>query len=522
MQREICPYLGVLNPQKRREPPVEFPSFENYCLATGAGELIVLGDQATFCLSDAHRTCPRYITAREEAAVFGGESYIPLYTTAEEAWDSNTVPDSPISGLDTLAAGTEEDERQSSRRRWTWLGAGLVFATVFLCGSMVATYTGWQWISRNLPARAAAGRVDTAVAAEPTPLVYLVVTATPIAAQSEDVLPPTAPVIPLQPNGDTAFASPGADGTALAYPPAVTPTPILINPAPPSLAGDGDAEPGNDPNAEPPIDVQLAVPTRRPTPIFDLPTSTPLAEEPVAPPTPTPTPFGPPIVVFGADDKELKKGKCTMVRWSVENVRAVYYENLPMSGIGEREECINDHNEIYTLMVVLPDGSSQIYTTTVSYLPPTPTPTVTPSFTPEPEFTPTWTPVPPTLTPTPNVRRATNLAVNGSASISCDRGQTCEVGLLVTNSGDAIDDLTVIVVQGGAFPLQLCRLDGVCAGNDLPLASVGPSNTAYITARFSIPGDAAAQRTTYGLQAASEGSGRSVVSGVVSIEVTVP
>ena len=86
------------------------------------------------------------------------------------------------------------------------------------------------------------------------------------------------------------------------------------------------------------------------------------------------------------------RGECTMVRWNVQNVREVYYENLPMNGQGEREECIKDEDEVYTLLVVLGNGQPQTYTTTVAYLPPTPTVTVTPSFTPEPVFTPTWTP----------------------------------------------------------------------------------------------------------------------------------
>ena len=188
-----------------------------------------------------------------------------------------------------------------------------------------------------------------------------------------------------------------------------------------------------------------------------------------------------------------------MVRWNVKNVREVYYENLPMSGLGEREECIEDESEVYTLLVVLGDGSSQIYTTTVSYLPPTPTLTPTPSFTPPPELTATWTPQPPTATPAPVVNYGVALTLNGSAELTCAAGQTCEAGLLVTNAGDAIDALIVTLVQGGAFPSQLCRPDGVCAGNDLSIVNVGPGNTAYVSLRISVPADAASgQRTVYG------------------------
>ena len=104
---------------------------------------------------------------------------------------------------------------------------------------------------------------------------------------------------------------------------------------------------------------------------------------------------------------------------------------------GEREECIKDEDEVYTLLVVLGNGQPQTYTTTVAYLPPTPTVTVTPSFMPQPVFTPTWTPEPPTPTPPPNMFYATNLALNGSADMQCVAGQICEIGLLITMAAAA-------------------------------------------------------------------------------------
>ena len=254
-------------------------------------------------------------------------------------------------------------------------------------------------------------------------------------------------------------------------------------------------------------------------------TSTPSAtpsETPSATPSETPTPLGTPIIVFAPDDVALKEGRCTFVRWNVKNVREVYYENLPMSGQGEREECIEDEPKVFRLLVVMGDGSTQTYTTTVGYLPPTPTPTVTPSFTPEPVMTPTWTPVPSTPTPVPNIRYGVVLAPSASTSVTCERGQNCDVGLLLTNSGEAPDTLALMLVQGGALPAQLCRPDGVCAGNDLQVAGVGPGNTAYVLLRVSTPGDAAAQSTSYVVQGASTGSNRSQTSQAVTIQVTVP
>ena len=88
--------------------------------------------------------------------------------------------------------------------------------------------------------------------------------------------------------------------------------------------------------------------------------------------------------------------------------------------------------------------------------------------------------------------------------------------------GDAIDNLNVVVTALGALPVRLCRPDGVCSSSELPLTSVGPSNTAYVTARFDVPAGTGAQTTSYGLQAVSLGSGSRVTSDVATVTVTVP
>lgn len=506
--QEFCPHLAQISASQRREPPIEFPSFENQCLAFGAMEPILLGDQATYCLSGHYRQCPRFRRLADAAPEF-----VPLHAVAEDAWAGMQPLDEPAEiPFEPLLGKAKED---GGRRRWAWIGAGLVFLSVFLCSGMVATYAGWQWIVRNLPARAA-GSVDTVGAANPapTPVVLIVQTATP---------EPTA--VNGAMNAPEAIAPPVANAQPF-FPEAVTPTPIVLDPAeigaqlPPAVAGEG-ALPA--PVGAPPFNVDLAVPTRRPTPIFDLPTSTPAGEAlPTPTDTATPTPMGTPVVIFGPDDPALPKGGCTLIRWNVKNVREVYYENLPMNGQGEREECIRDRDEVYRLLIILPDGSAQVYTTTVAYLPPTPTITPTPSFTPEPLFTPTWTPQPPTPTPTANIRYGVVLASANGGELTCNRGQRCEAGLLMTNSGEASDTLFLAIVQPGAFAAQLCRPDGVCAANDLSVTGVGPGNTAYVLLRVEVPADASPQSSTYGLVASSGGSGRNVVSQTVSIVVNVP
>ena len=513
-----CPHLAQVTDDHRREPPVEFPSFENQCLASGAGELITLGDQATYCFADLHRNCPRFRRAAVEQPGAQSAGFVPLHALAEDTWASLSPANEPGDlGADMEFAplfGAEEDER-GARRRWAWIGAALVFVSVFLCGSMVASYTGWQWIARNLPARAvSSGSIDT-VSTAPTPAVFVVYTATPDPALASAPLVggPTVPMIVLPPAGDGAQT----------FPVAVTPTPIVVEPVlplPSPVAGVGD--PGAEAEA-PPINIDIPIPTRRPTPIFDLPTSTPLVEVVLAPTAaPTPAPLGTPIVMFAAEQPRLERGLCTIVRWNVMNVREVYYEDLPVNGQGEREECIEKEDRVLELRVFFGDGASQLYTTTVSYLAPTPTITPTPSFTPVPVFTPTRTPQPPPATPTPSVRYDVMLAPGAGSDVTCTAGQQCDVSLLMTNSGDASDTLILMLVQGGAFPAQLCRPDGVCAGNDLTISGVGPGNTAYVLLRVVVPADVSAQTTSYGLIAASGGSGRTIISPQVTINVIVP
>src|SRR4029434_1587740 len=98
-------------------------------------------------------------------------------------------------------------------------------------------------------------------------------------------------------------------------------------------------------------------------------------------PTVTPV-LGPPVVQFSPLQYALREGECTLVRWHVENVKAVYYENQGVNGDGEKEVCIDDKPEIVSLAVILPDGNSKVYTATVDYLLPTPTTTPTTRFTP--------------------------------------------------------------------------------------------------------------------------------------------
>ena len=72
MDNHVCPFLGTLDETYKRGPHVDYPSFENRCLAVdeyGEDEacVVMLSDQATFCLSSGHALCPRYQAAQEAA-----------------------------------------------------------------------------------------------------------------------------------------------------------------------------------------------------------------------------------------------------------------------------------------------------------------------------------------------------------------------------------------------------------------------------------------------------------------------
>src|SRR5690606_31798216 len=156
--------------------------------------------------------------------------------------------------------------RTRSRQRWGWIGAGLIFVSVLMCGGVFAGYIGWQLVYRDL-LTPPPGSVDTLAEGQTPvlPQLYVIVTAT------------TEPAAPLQPQAPPAQQQ--------QFPQAVTPTAIVVGPSQAPAPGQA-AEPNTlpipgasvaqaaSPQAiEPPPNVQLEIPTRRPTPVLDIPTS---------------------------------------------------------------------------------------------------------------------------------------------------------------------------------------------------------------------------------------------------------
>lgn len=529
--------MAKFDAQQKQSAPVDYPSFENHCLAVTGETSLPLSDQATFCLSGSYRLCDRFLSIHLEetpaAASFAGQATLPAPSSSgtheldEGAWAQ------PLFAED---APTWHDPR--GRALWTWISAAIIFGAVLLTGGGIAAYLGWQVVlqSQLLVRSSQNGQINT-LATDANPLqtpAYLVITATsaPAAAPITTTLP-GAPALP--PNE-----------TAQNFPVAVTPTPIVVsapdgegNPAPVvNLSQETTIEQAPTETPVPPrnillptsvaetspaalINVLQDVPTRRPTPLFELPTSTPIPLE-GTPTIPTATPtlaiLGTPVIVFAPDQAAVPPGECTKVRWHVVNVREVYYENQPTFGDGNKEECIDDGAETYALTVIFGDGQTKIYTTTVSVLWPTATPTLTPSFTPEPPATPTWTPEPPTATPTPNVIYAVALSVNGNNRQGCAAGADCEVAVLVTNMGDSPDTLSVEFLQRDSANAWLCRQDGVCAEQKLTISSVGPGNTAFLVLRASLPAESVGTVFTYVLRGISDGSQGAMTSEAVTVE----
>ncbi len=524
--QSVCPFLGALDADRNRDTHIDYPSFENRCWAMSgsddARDMLMLTDQATYCLGGSHRLCPRYIAASGATTATGAATVAAAAAVRDPKADFSS--DWLNSDLDEIEQELNAMDEGASQQRavWSWLAAAAVFLMVVAAGSLLALYAGWTYV-RGIQS-ADGGSLETLAAAQLTeqPL-FLVMTATVPPAETATPTPgavmvaPPATSAPTFPPAVTATALPGGNAGA----PDPNNNVIIVDPdarqeAPTIVPIPATATPVFDLGQPVP-----EVPTRRPTPDFEIPTSTPAPVEP--PPTATPQPiYGPPVVVFKADTQELQRDECTIVRWAVQNVREVYYEGIGVPGDGEREECMYKEDEVFTLMVVLPNGESEIHTVAVSYVAPTPTATYTSTVTPTPYFTPTWTPAPPPGTPTPVLTFGVTIGVEGSTQQTCARGEVCSTTLAVTNLGSANDSLAVIIESGDTWSPQICRMDGVCSNNMVVINNVGPGNTGYVNFRLSVPGDAQTQSVNYSFVGASGNTNNAVRSDPVTVTINVP
>ena len=151
----------------------------------------------------------------------------------------------------------------------------------------------------------------------------------------------------------------------------------------------------------------VATPTLTPTAsLNDTPTTTP---------TPSPTSTPNPNVRFWADKTDLTAGECATLYWQTNNVLAVFFDNLGVSGDGERVFCPCEP-ESHTLRVRYLNGTTEDFVITlnvtgqceVTTVAPTPTATLSPretifdraTATPRPTSTPGPTLPPADLTAT--------------------------------------------------------------------------------------------------------------------------
>jgi hypothetical protein len=536
MTQPICPHVGAVDADGKRCDPATYPSFENHCAVVHlidpaddgleSRDQLLLRDQATYCLGQSHRLCPRFrlLQARPGAPIVEDDPSEMGLPVGFGLGDDFTI-DGPDRGPSRLGM---------------WAGVATLLLVFMLCGGSLAAYAGWRMVGQGIAT--ISQRVDSQPAASEPGTVLVLVTATgqpeaqsfvaqqtaaaqtqTAAAQTQTTpLPGGAPLVVVTelPTPSATFAFPGAVTATPASDgpmgPVVitTPTPAnqTVDPLAPALAtAVAGALVITQPGDTPPT------PTRRPTPAFVVPTSTPGGPAtPVAvgiPATGTPG-FVLPTVSFRAANQSVLPGACTILSWDVENARAVFLDNVGVPGHGERQVCLRWAGQTYTLDVLRQDGSKETHTVFVELVPNTVVPTATPTNTPVLTPTPTWTPEgTPSATPIPP-SFGVQVTVDGGNQKQCTVGQRCQVNLLVENTGSLADEMFVDLGKTGPWNAIICRDDGNCADTSLSVG-VGAGERRTISLAVDVPGDAAGQSYTFNVQAASGNSGRTVSSGQV-------
>lgn len=498
--RPVCPYLGSQDTRGTQAPAIDYPSFENRCFATPGQDSPLLTHQATFCVGGNHALCLRHQSLH--GAGRGGQ--------APGGRVAGAVP-AGVSG--TIFRG---DEPTSPGQAVKWLLFSLVLVFLLVTGGVAATFAGWQLVSRgivDLP-----GELQTAAQGGPGngagqngfdpasqgPLV-VIVTATdtpgvPGNATGATPLAPTATPTFAFPAAVTATPGPDdAGGENGSNVPGVIGGPVVSTPTPAGSVGNPSA------------------PTRRPTPTVSIsvPTSTPTPAQTATPTRPLPTP----IVEFKTSHQALPAGSCTFASWRVENVRAVFFGDIGVDGQGERRICMENAPITVVLNVLLLDGSERSYPVTVELIRPTNTPAPTATFTPVLTPTPTWTPEGTrTATPEP-ARYEVNLTAEGGSVRTCTPGSTCVINLGAANLGNLADEIFVVLLQGTAWPVEICRQDNSCSGSTVSVG-VAAGGSRPLTLKVVIPSGSAGEVGEYRLQAESGNSGRVQKSAIVTVRIT--
>ncbi|RLT32679.1 MAG: hypothetical protein DWI57_18210 [Chloroflexi bacterium] len=521
--------MGAVDADDNRCDPATYPSFENHCFVVHlidpaddgleSRDQLLLRDQATYCLGQSHRLCPRFRLRQSQPGALTVED------APNEAATSMPALGLPVgSGLglgDDL--GFDGPERGPSRLG-VWAGVATLLLVFMLCGGSLAAYAGWRLVGQGI-ASISQRAASQPAASEPGTVLVLVTATSQSEAQS-----PAAPQLATPQPGPLVVVTELPTPTAtFAFPAAVTPTPAssqpvgpvvittptpadqIVDPLAPALATAVAGalvitQPGNLP----------PTPTRRSTPEFVVPTSTPGAPL-VAGVSATATPNGVlPTVSFRAANQSVLPGACTILSWDVENARAVFLDNVGVPGRGERQVCLRTASQTHTLDVLRLDGSKETHTVFVEVVPNTVVPTVTPTNTPVLTPTPTWTPEgTPSATPIPP-SFGVQITVDGGNQRQCTPGQRCDVNLLIQNTGSLADEMFVDIGKSGPWSAAICRDDGSCADTSISVGVAAGGQRTLLLA-VNVPGDAAGQSYTFQAVAASGNSGRTVSSGQVSV-----
>jgi len=524
MTQPICPHVGAVDADNNRSDAAAYPSFENRCFVVhlidpaddglASGEQLLQRDQATYCLGEGHRFCPRFRLTQARAGIPPTvDSTLPLTAAGE---------------LDNDFAFVEEG--RGPARIGMWAGLATMLLVFLLCGGSLAAYAGWRMVGQGLVTLSQ--RVESQPQTDEQGAVLILVTATG--------QPSTPPQADAQVDAQ-ANAPANAPAVIVTPPPAFTPTfvfPAAVTATPASAAPVGPVvitTPTPKGQIEDPLAPELATavagavaitqpgdtpptPTRRPTPDFVVPTSTP-GTPVVGGVSATVTPVNvEPSVTFRAAHQSVLPGDCTTISWDVENVRAVFLDGEGVWGRGERRVCLRWTSQAYTLVVLRVDGTEETHTVIVELVPHTVTPTITPTSTPVLTPTPTWTPVgTPSATPIPS-SFGVQVTVDGGNQKQCSVGARCQVNLLVENIGSLADEMFLNLTKTGPWSAQICRDDGNCGDTALSIG-VGARNQRTLLLMVDVPGDGAGQSFTFFIEAASGNSGRTISSGQVSVTV---
>lgn len=73
-------------------------------------------------------------------------------------------------------------------------------------------------------------------------------------------------------------------------------------------------------------------------------------------------------LTFSADSTVLNAGECTILRWEIENVDAVFFDGTSVSGRGIREVCPQETTR-YTLLVLYSNGEQEPFLIVVEVRP---------------------------------------------------------------------------------------------------------------------------------------------------------